>query len=130
MAGKRKSIAQGSARHIRTATHALMPAKIYEQALRYAHSIALDDVEAAQWIINELEIRDREATRREYSKIRLKLRHLYGQPCVYCGKPADSIDHRIPIAKGGTNDLSNLQPMCWPCNRKKSGSLIQRNNNG
>ena len=28
-------------------------------------------------------------------------------------------DHRVPIAKGGGNHLTNLQPMCWWCNHKK-----------
>lgn len=30
-----------------------------------------------------------------------------------------TIDHIIPMAKGGTNVLSNLQIACYPCNLKK-----------
>lgn len=30
------------------------------------------------------------------------------------------IDHIKPIAKGGTDDLSNLQPLQWETNRSKS----------
>ena len=29
------------------------------------------------------------------------------------------IDHIIPTAKGGSNDLSNLQPLNWRINREK-----------
>jgi 5-methylcytosine-specific restriction endonuclease McrA len=30
------------------------------------------------------------------------------------------IDHIKPVAKGGTDDLTNLQPLQWENNRKKS----------
>jgi hypothetical protein len=44
--------------------------------------------------------------------------------CVLCGNgPADAplqVDHITPRSKGGTNDLSNLQTLCAPCNRGKS----------
>jgi len=31
-------------------------------------------------------------------------------------------DHIIPIDLGGTNDVNNLQPMCFNCNEKKSNT--------
>jgi 5-methylcytosine-specific restriction endonuclease McrA len=30
------------------------------------------------------------------------------------------IDHKNPVAKGGTDDLRNLQPLHWEENREKS----------
>ena len=36
-----------------------------------------------------------------------------------------TIDHRIPVRKGGTHDVWNLQPMCRDCNLHKS-----KNNTG
>lgn len=40
-------------------------------------------------------------------------------PCIYCGNPATTADHAIPVALGGSNHLSNLEPACDPCNSSK-----------
>jgi len=44
--------------------------------------------------------------------------------CVNCGNwfPKDKIqvDHRIPKKHGGTDHISNLQPMCEHCNKSKN----------
>ncbi len=43
--------------------------------------------------------------------------------CQSCGKNQThsklTIDHIIALAIGGTNDLSNLQTLCFDCNRRK-----------
>jgi len=52
--------------------------------------------------------------------------------CACCGKQlafsnygrfgsrgAWEVDHRVPLSKGGSENLRNLQPMCIPCNRAK-----------
>lgn len=44
---------------------------------------------------------------------------LYGGLCYYCGAPADTVDHRIPISRGGTNLPANLVPACRSCNSRK-----------
>ncbi len=48
--------------------------------------------------------------------------------CRYCGRqPGDvtlHVDHIIPVAKGGTNDESNLITSCLECNLGKSDASI------
>ena len=43
--------------------------------------------------------------------------------CGYCGKRRTAktldIDHMIPAVRGGSNDISNLQVICRPCNQRK-----------
>ena len=43
--------------------------------------------------------------------------------CAYCRVKLTSglreVDHIVPIKLGGTNDRSNLQVLCRPCNRSK-----------
>ena len=46
--------------------------------------------------------------------------------CSKCGASPSSdhsveleVDHISPVAKGGTNDLTNLQTLCWSCNHGK-----------
>lgn len=45
---------------------------------------------------------------------------LDGAVCAACGcSERLEIDHITPIARGGSNDLSNLQALCTSCNRSK-----------
>lgn len=47
-----------------------------------------------------------------------------GKPCAYCGAEADTIDHVMPLVRGGTNYEGNLVPACRRCNSSKSGKTI------
>jgi 5-methylcytosine-specific restriction protein A len=44
--------------------------------------------------------------------------------CIYRGKAFLTIDHRIPVSKGGTNDIDNLQAMCSKCNGAKGNRVV------
>jgi 5-methylcytosine-specific restriction endonuclease McrA len=40
--------------------------------------------------------------------------------CVYCGNKAETIDHVLPRALGGTSTYENCVACCLTCNRKKA----------
>lgn len=44
--------------------------------------------------------------------------------CAFCYSTTKlTIDHIIPVSKGGLDDIENLQCLCFPCNRAKSNKL-------
>lgn len=40
--------------------------------------------------------------------------------CYYCRKPADTIDHLVPLSRGGKNFRLNLVAACRRCNCQKA----------
>jgi hypothetical protein len=64
---------------------------------------------------------------------------VYGKNCAICNEPIDlalkrtssrglTVDHWIPLSKGGSDDIINLRPAHWSCNRKKSNKLPEEVN--
>jgi 5-methylcytosine-specific restriction endonuclease McrA len=57
------------------------------------------------------------------SKEWLELKTIYNHTCPFClrSEPEISltVDHKIPIAKSGSNYIDNIQPLCMDCNRCK-----------
>ncbi len=47
--------------------------------------------------------------------------------CVYCGRRGGrlTLDHVLPVCRGGTSDLSNLVAACVPCNSAKGTRTLQ-----
>ena len=45
---------------------------------------------------------------------------LLGNVCIYCGesKPLTR-DHKVPLSRGGTDDIMNIVPACRSCNSRK-----------
>lgn len=41
--------------------------------------------------------------------------------CANCGKKLKLVgDHKVPLSKGGSNDISNMEVLCNPCNHRKN----------
>ena len=47
-----------------------------------------------------------------------------GDICLCCGRKGVTTDHVVPLSKGGTSDISNIQPLCLPCNDRKGVNII------
>lgn len=74
------------------------------------------------WISEKLR---RERVRNQFSRkknnIKKQFAATHAEFCAFCASPENlTIDHIIPIFKGGLNELDNLQYLCRPCHNKKS----------
>ena len=59
-----------------------------------------------------------------------QLKQKFNYKCACCGRSESdvqlTVDHIIPLARGGTNYLDNLQILCKSCNsRKRDRILVQ-----
>lgn len=47
-----------------------------------------------------------------------------GGQCQICGATTDlTIDHIVSLARGGSDEIDNLQTLCSPCNRRKGAKM-------
>lgn len=45
----------------------------------------------------------------------------YENQCLRCGTEGKmTVDHIVPLSKGGSNSIDNIQPLCGRCNRIKA----------
>lgn len=45
-------------------------------------------------------------------------------PCSYCGGEATTVDHIVPLSRGGDSGASNLTAACRPCNSAKGDQSL------
>ena len=61
--------------------------------------------------------------RRSKIPMPLRLKILAAGRCAFCGSSQYlQVDHIFPVALGGTDGESNLQPLCRSCNVRKGAS--------
>jgi 5-methylcytosine-specific restriction endonuclease McrA len=54
-----------------------------------------------------------------------ELRQLLSSPCRSCGSRQNAtIDHVIPICRGGRHSIGNLQTLCGSCNSSKNDKFL------
>ncbi len=58
-----------------------------------------------------------------YRSNRMQVLEAGGYQCAYCGAPASTVDHVLPLARGGTSDVDNLVPCCSRCNSSRGGRM-------
>lgn len=66
----------------------------------------------------------RRSTEHHSSRDWLMLLAAYHGRCVYCLAAANTRDHVVPIHGGGGNEIANIVPSCFACNRSKSDTPL------
>ncbi len=51
---------------------------------------------------------------------------VYGHACLSCGATDRALeaDHVVSLTRGGSDEISNIQPLCGECNRRKFTAII------
>ena len=54
-----------------------------------------------------------------------RLQRRYASGCAYCGAQGKmTMDHVVPLSRGGTHTIGNVLPVCGPCNFRKGARCI------
>ncbi len=68
-----------------------------------------------RWMLQEY--KDKVKRKNISESVRFRVLSNAKYQCELCHNPDRlTIDHKISLSNGGTDDISNLQALCWPCN--------------
>ncbi|MFC1837240.1 HNH endonuclease [Thermodesulfobacteriota bacterium] len=77
--------------------------------------------------VDEADLRREKEKARKLRKTRWWQQKLSAGTCHYCGKPCKpknlTMDHIVPLARGGKSNKENLVACCKDCNTKKKTLL-------
>jgi 5-methylcytosine-specific restriction endonuclease McrA len=109
------------ARQAQRVWRAANPAEERERKQRYRKANA--DVVRAR----ELEkTHARRAMTQSSPELSRYMAQLLEKPCAYCNSTDNiTIDHIVPLSRGGTHERANLAPACWSCNCSKGARLLE-----
>ncbi len=63
---------------------------------------------------------------KNWAKLRHRTLVAYGGRCALCDQSARQVDHIVPAAEGGSDELDNLQALCDPCHNRKTAQEANR----
>lgn len=96
------------------------------------------DVEASRAYYRDLRAKNKDSVAAANRKQRAKrknaevfavskkeLNRIYASPCVFCGATENiTLDHVIPLSRGGRHSVGNLQALCFSCNHRKHAKFM------
>lgn len=86
------------------------------------------------WLKNQYKARKKNAEGSHTFKDWLFLKEKFNNTCLCCGRVEPEIklteDHILPITKGGSDYIDNIQPLCQSCNSHKNVKTTSYKNTG
>lgn len=74
---------------------------------------------------DRLRIATRRALCADTPELRAFVKRILEQPCTYCGATKNiTVDHIVPLSRGGKHEQANLAPACFSCNSSKGARTL------